>query len=57
MKPSLGFLSGHDFTGCGKTPFFEGYGLQALHNYCVMNPALAAEGGFLLKPSIFAQAL
>ena len=23
---------------------FEGYGLQAVHNCCVMNPALAAEG-------------
>jgi hypothetical protein len=27
----LGFVSGHDFTGCGKTKFLEGDGLQAVH--------------------------
>ena len=29
-----------------KLALFEGYGLQAVHNCCVMNPALAAEGCF-----------
>ena len=27
-----------------KLALSEGYGLQAVHNCCVMNPALAAEG-------------
>jgi hypothetical protein len=31
----------------------EGYGLQAVHDCCVMNSALAAEGCLPLKTSIF----
>jgi hypothetical protein len=38
-----------------KLALFEGYGLQAVHNCCVMNPALAAEGCFLHKIGIFPQ--
>jgi hypothetical protein len=45
------------FTGYGKTRFSEGYGLQAVHNCCVMNSALAAEGCFLLKTGIVPQPL
>jgi hypothetical protein len=32
------------FTGCGKTRFSEGYGLQPVRKYSGMNAALAAEG-------------
>jgi hypothetical protein len=35
---------------------FEGYGLQAVHNYCVMNPALAAEGCYSSRTHPFSAA-
>jgi hypothetical protein len=38
------FVSGHDFTACGKTPIFEGYGLQPVRKWLQTGPALAAEG-------------
>jgi hypothetical protein len=34
----------HDFTGWGKTLFFEGYGLQPVHKRLKTDTALAAEG-------------
>jgi hypothetical protein len=44
VAKKLGSVSGHDFTGCVKLALVEGYGLQAVHNCCVVDPALAAEG-------------
>jgi hypothetical protein len=49
----LRFVSGHDFTGCGKTRFFEGYGLQPVRICLKTGPALAAEGRFLLATVTF----
>jgi hypothetical protein len=55
----LGFVSGHDFTGCvkthvlyhgtslqltEKTPVFEGYELQLVRKCLQTGPALATEG-------------
>jgi hypothetical protein len=34
----------------------EGYGLQAVHNYCGMNPALAAEGRYSSRNLTFSAA-
>jgi hypothetical protein len=33
----LGFASGHDFTACRKTPFFEGYGFHSLRKNAERN--------------------
>ena len=51
-----GFVSGHDFRGCGKIALSEGYGLQAVHNSGVMNPALAAEGRYSFRNRTFSAA-
>ena len=71
-KPSWllsGFVSGHDFSRavkapneegfspCGNPILSEGYGLQAVHNCCVTNPALAAEGCNSFEITLFAQTL
>jgi hypothetical protein len=53
----FGFVSGHDFTACGKTHFSEGYGLQSVRKCLAMNPALAAEGRFLFEAALFPQAV
>jgi hypothetical protein len=46
--PALLLLAGRSFffapSGCGKTYFPEGYGLQAARKCFAMNSALAAEG-------------
>jgi hypothetical protein len=39
-----------------KLALFEGYGLQAVHNCCVMNPALAAEGYYSSRNHPFSAA-
>src|SRR5450755_4331426 len=39
-----------------KLALFEGYGLQAVHNCCVMNPALAAEGCYSSRNHPFSAA-
>jgi hypothetical protein len=70
LSPSFGFVSGHDFsravkakkewgfTGCGKTLFFEGYGLQPVHKQLKTGTALAAEGRiFVLLPTFSASCL
>ena len=46
---------GHGFTGCGKTRFPEGDGLQPVHNHLAMSAALAAEGYFPLKTDFLPQ--
>jgi hypothetical protein len=43
------------FTGCGKTPLFEGDGLQAVHNSLKTSPALAAEGAVSAFKRLFPQ--
>jgi hypothetical protein len=53
----IGFVSGHDFTGCGKSRFSEGDGLQPVHNYLVMSTALAAEGCLPPQNGLFPQPL
>jgi hypothetical protein len=62
-----GLVSGHGFSRaikaandegfspCGNPVLSEGYGLQAVHNCCVMNPALAAEGCNSFAITLFAQ--
>jgi len=39
-----------------KLALFEGYGLQAVHNRCVMNPALAAESCYSYRNHPFSAA-
>jgi hypothetical protein len=39
-----------------KLALSEGYGLQAVHNCCVMNPALAAEGRYSSRNRTFSAA-
>jgi hypothetical protein len=39
-----------------KLALSEGYGLQAVHNCCVMNPALAAEGCYSSRNHPFSAA-
>jgi hypothetical protein len=43
--------------GAEKLALSEGYGLQAVHNCCVMNPALAAEGCYSSRNHTFSRSL
>jgi hypothetical protein len=45
------------FTGCGKTEFFEGDGLQAVRKRLKTGPALAAEGTAFAPYSTFFRSL
>jgi hypothetical protein len=45
------------FTGCGKTEFFEGDGLQAVRKRLKTDPALAAEGTAFASYSTFFRSL
>jgi hypothetical protein len=49
----LGFVTGHGFTGCGKTLSFEGYGLQPVRKQLKTCPALAAEAHFHPRRAAF----
>jgi hypothetical protein len=63
------FVSGHDLSRavkasnneglspCGNPVLSEGYGLQAVHNCCVMKSALAAEGCNSFAITLYAQIL
>jgi hypothetical protein len=50
-------LKGTGFTGCGKTEFFEGDGLQAVRKRLKTGPALAAEGTAFAPYSTFFRSL
>ena len=43
--------------GEGNTKFFEGDGLQAVHNCFLVHAALAAEGAIFRQPRLFPQPL
>jgi hypothetical protein len=49
-------LSGMGFTGCGKTLFFEGYGLQPVRKRLKTGTTLAAEGRISIRPPTFSAA-
>ena len=49
-------LSGMGFTGCGKTLFFEGYGLQPVRKRLKTGTALAAEGRISIRLPTFSAA-
>ena len=44
------------FTGCGKTLFFEGYGLQPVYKRLKTGAALAAEGRIFIRLPTFSAA-
>jgi hypothetical protein len=55
VPPKNGRMLG--FTGCGKTEFFEGDGLQAVRKRLKTDPALAAEGTAFASYSTFFRSL
>jgi hypothetical protein len=55
LPPRLGLVWDLLLKQAAETHFCEGYGLKAVHGCCVMSSALAAEGRFLFKISIFPQ--
>ena len=44
LRKNSCFVSGHDFTACGKTHVFEGYELQLVRKCLQTGLALATEG-------------